>query len=573
MVVMTAPRDDRVLEERLRLLYGNVASTVLPTYLLCVLMFVAMTTAATRDGLLGWCIAVVASKTVSWLYARRQLTLPVTQARRRVVTLTLLNAVDGIAWGAISWAVLGKTGLAGSVLAIAIICGSVGSSVSLLSPVIEAFYAFVIFAIGVTAAKVWVLQDPAYHALAVAGVLYVANLIGQARGSSAAAKAAIELRFENIDLLAQLRARTQEAEAANLAKSKFLAAASHDLRQPVHAEGLLLEGLARTDLDENQQAILQSARAASRASAEMLDTLLDFSRIEAGIVEAQLCAVPLQPLLHRLEREFAPEAEDKGLFYRYPETRFVAHADPILVERILRNLIGNAIRYTERGGVLVTCRQRGDCVRIDVWDTGIGIAADEQDAIFREFHQLRNPERDRKKGLGLGLAIADSLAKKLGQRISVRSRPGKGSVFRFALPLCHDAFVDEPFVAPPRRSFEDVHVLVIDDDALVRAGMMRVLTDWGCTCDAVGSIAAALAAARAHRPTVVISDYRLPGDETGRGAVAALRAEFSEMPALLVTGDTAPERLREARASKIPLLHKPLSPSVLRRALEEIVKR
>ena len=570
---MPAPRDDRVLEERLRLLYRNVASTVLPTYLLCVLMFVAMTTPATRAGLLAWGLAVVASKTGSWLHARRQLARPITRARSRVATLTVMNAVDGIAWGAISWAVLGKTGVAGSVLAIAIICGSVGSSVSLLSPVISAFYAFVICAIGVTALKVSLLHEPAYHALAVAGVLYVANLIGQARGSSAATGAAIELRFANVELLAQLRARTQAAEAANLAKSKFLAAASHDLRQPVHAEGLLLEGLARTALDDNQQTILQSARAASRASAEMLDTLLDFSRIEAGIVEAELCAVPLQPLLNRLELELAPEAEQKGLVYRCPETHFVAHADPILVERILRNLIGNAIRYTERGGVLITCRRRGDCVRVDVWDTGIGIAADEQEAIFREFHQVGNPERDRRKGLGLGLAIADSLAKKLGRKISVRSRPGRGTVFRFELPLCHDAFVDEPGAPAPRRSLEQVHVLVIDDDALVRAGMIQVLTDWGCTCDAVDSVTAALEAARRRRPTVVISDYRLPGDETGATAVAALRAEFPELPGLLLTGDTAPERLREARASDLPLLHKPLSPSQLRRALEEIVTR
>jgi two-component system, sensor histidine kinase len=571
MVAVTA-RDDRILEERLRLLYGNVASTVLPTYLLCLLMYVALATAETRSGLVAWCVAVTVSKTASWLHARHQLARPVTEARRRVVTLTIMNALDGIAWGSISWAILGKTGLAGSVLAIAIICGAVGSSVSLLSPVVSAFYAFVIMAIGLTAVRVWLFHDPTYRALAIAGVLYVVNLIGQARGSSAAAQAAIELRFQNIDLLAQLRARTQEAEAANLAKSKFLAAASHDLRQPVHAEGLLLESLGRTALDDNQQSILQSARAASRASADMLDTLLDFSRIEAGVVEAKPRVVPLQPLFHQLELELAPEAEQKGLAYRCRETYLAVRADPILVERILRNLIGNAIRYTERGGVLVACRRRRDLVRIEVWDTGIGIAAEEQQAIFREFHQLGNPERDRKKGLGLGLAIADSLAKKLGQRISVRSRAGKGSVFRFELPLCHDAFVDEP-LPPPRHSLENVHVLVIDDDALVRAGMMQMLKDWGCSCDAVHSVAPALAAARARRPTVVISDYRLPGHETGAMAVAALRAELPELPALLVTGDTAPARIFEATASGIPLLHKPVSPSLLRRALEEIVRR
>lgn len=405
--------------------------------------------------------------------------------------------------------------------------------------------------------------------------------------SSGINEMAAKLQLESASLQQQVEERTAqatqarhvaeqaqlEAERANTAKSKFLAAASHDLRQPIHAQGLFLDVLSHTELSEYQRELLSCARAASKASGEMLNTLLDFSRIEAGVVKPHMQPFSLQPLFNKIEGEFAPQADAKGLVYRSRETHLAVHSDPILVELILRNLVSNAIRYCERGGVLVACRQRGLDAVLEVWDTGIGIEASHQKEVFREFHQLGNPERDSRKGLGLGLAISDGLARTLGHRLSLASTPGRGSVFRLELPVA-PAIVHAKGSAAANRTTEKLNarILVIDDDETVRAAMLHLLRDWGCECEIAETIEEALKLAYAHAPDVVISDYRLRGQRTGAEAIAALRALLGDsLPALLITGDTAPDRLREAQASGIPLLHKPVSPGQLHSGLLQVV--
>jgi len=332
--------------------------------------------------------------------------------------------------------------------------------------------------------------------------------------------------------------------------------------------------LSRSDLTEVQRRVLDSATAASKASAEMLNTLLDFSRVEAGVVKPRPRPFALQELFNKVENDLAPEAEAKGLVYRTHETALSLQSDPALVELILRNLVCNAIRYTERGGVLVACRRRGGQAVIEVWDTGIGIEAAQHREVFREFHQLGNPERDRRKGLGLGLAIAQGMARALGQQLELQSQPGRGSVFRLALPQAHGQVVagPEPDTLPASALLPGARVLLIEDDKSVLEGMQILLRDWGCVCDAAQDLDEALVLARANRPDAVVSDYRLRGMRTGAEAIAALRAEFgAQLPALLVTGDTAPERLREAAASGVPLLHKPVWPSDLQRGLANLL--
>lgn len=370
-------------------------------------------------------------------------------------------------------------------------------------------------------------------------------------------------------------AAQSKAEHANAAKSKFLAAASHDLRQPIHAQGLFLGVLSRTELTQYQRVLLSSARAALDASGEMLNTLLDFSRIEAGVVKPQVQPFSLQPLFNKIENEFAPQADAKGLNYRSRETTLAVQSDPMLVELILRNLLSNAIRYTESGGVLVGCRRRGNLAVLEVWDTGIGIEPEHQEEVFREFHQLGNPERDSRKGLGLGLAISDGLARTLNHGLSLVSTPLRGSVFRLTLPIATVTLpVKEPAAAARGNTGTlNVRVLVIDDDEAVREAMLHLLRNWGCESKAVESIEEALAMARAFEPDVVVSDYRLREQRTGAEAIAALRTLLGNtIPALLITGDTAPERLREAQTSGIPLLHKPVSPSQLLYGLVEVLE-
>ncbi|VTU39195.1 ATP-binding response regulator [Variovorax sp. PBL-E5] len=570
--------DGRTLVEQLRLQLGNVGSSVVPSILLALLLVGILSNDANQLALRAWCGAVILIKLYCARDARRLLASVIAQERARALVWRqiVLNAVDAAAWGALAWATLGTTTVAGSILVVAVLAGIAGSSMSSLAPVLPVFVVFGAVELIVLASKLWLLGDRAYNALGVAGLLYVATLLGQARNSSRAARAAIALRFENLELIERLRVETEHAQAAhrvadeaNLAKSRFLAAASHDLRQPIHAQGLFLEVLARSKLSASQYDALANARATWQASAEMLDTLLDFSRIEAGVVEPQMQTFPLQPLLNKIENELAPQADAKGIVYRSRETPVVVRSDPALVALILRNLVSNAIRYTEQGGVLVACRARGSEVLLEVWDTGIGIEPTQHQDIFREFHQLGNAERDRRKGLGLGLAIAQGLARALGHTLSLASTPGRGSVFRLGLPVAQQAAADGTLgIAPSHARVFDVRVLVIDDDETVRAGMRQLLNAWGCECDVADSIEEAQTLARAHPPGLVISDYRLRELRTGAEAIALLREEFgAELPALLITGDTAPQRLREARASGVPLLHKPVSPNQLHHGL------
>jgi CheY-like chemotaxis protein/anti-sigma regulatory factor (Ser/Thr protein kinase) len=259
------------------------------------------------------------------------------------------------------------------------------------------------------------------------------------------------------------------------------------------------------------------------------------------------------------------------------KTSLYVKTDPALLGRLIRNLLSNAVRYTDYGGVVLGCRRTDNEVRIEVWDTGKGIPADLHAEIFREFYQLDNPERDRRKGLGLGLAIVERLARLLDYRVGLRSRIGKGSVFSITLPRARP----EEYVAdegsPETAAFDLSHslVLVIDDEAAVQEGMAALLRKWKCDVLTAGSSAEMMTklVALQRLPDLIVSDYRLRGTENGIQVVEMLRSEFNvDIPALLVTGDTAPDRLRDAEASGLPILHKPLNPARLRTLISNLLR-
>jgi signal transduction histidine kinase/ActR/RegA family two-component response regulator len=409
--------------------------------------------------------------------------------------------------------------------------------------------------------------------LGVAVLLYFYAMAVFAFHVSQSVLRAIELGFENEGLVERLRDQTQralearelaeealcEAEEANRAKTVFLASASHDLRQPLHAMGLFLSALARADLNDRQQRLLMQAQASALATGDMLATLMDFSKVDAGVIRPQVQPFAVQPLFQKLERELAPLAEEKGLAFRMRDTSLVLHADPSLVELILRNLLLNAIRYTERGVVLLACRRRGLRAMVEVWDTGIGIAAEQHQAIFKEFHQLGNPERDRRKGLGLGLAIVQGLARAMSVDVSLQSKPGRGSVFKLALPVSLQPWHEQSIQGLDEPELSGLRVLLIDDDETVRAAMSDLLATWGCWCEAVASGEDAVRILERFEPDVLLADYRLRSHRTGLEAVHTVRAHMGrEVPAAIITGDTAAERLREADASGLTLMHKPV---------------
>ena len=368
----------------------------------------------------------------------------------------------------------------------------------------------------------------------------------------------------------------QQLEAANLAKSRFLAAASHDLRQPLHALNLFVTQLRRETDQAEQARLVERIDASVAAMNELFSSLLDISKLDAGVVTPSVSDFPVDVLLKRIEMTFAAAAREKGLRLRVISNRAFIRSDFILLERILLNLVSNAIRYTVGGGVMVGCRRRGDALRIEVWDSGIGIPEDQRSSIFREFYQLPAAERDRSGGLGLGLAIVDRLCRLLGHPIELISQLGRGSRFVVVVATApRRRLTEQPLETVTDQTMGKL-VLVIDDDALVLDSMRGALKSWGCNVVTASSGAAALAclAELERTPDLIISDYRLADGDNGIRAIERLRKALSApVPAFLISGDTAPERLREARASGYYLLHKPVLPITLRATISQLLKQ
>ena len=581
-----AELDMDIRAEQVRLVFISMKNSLYLGIALALVLVLALYSADNSVHLLIWFALVAGGRVICVSYAILALRSGITASNtlKLIWQMCLIKAFEGLTWGALAWIVMGQGSLPEQLLTMASLAGVSGNAVSLLAPVFPLYASMQLMQLGVINSKLWLIDGSSYTVLAIGCTLYVIGQIGQALIVQRASRQSIALRFENRDLLKRLQiesTRTEQAlvkaEEANLAKSKFLAAASHDLRQPVHAQELFLEVLARSELSQAQQKALNSARAASQASAQMLNTLLDFSRIEAGVIEPQRKSFHLQPLLNKLENELGSQADAKNIVYRSRETPFAVNSDPALLELILRNLISNAIRYTNDGGLLVACRKQGRDVSIEVFDTGIGIEPAQQTEVFREFHQLGNPERDRLKGLGLGLAISDGLAHSLGHTLTLRSRSGRGSVFRVRVPFAWGNFSSDAFAAPSTQQMYTerllgLRVLVIEDDASVRQGMLQLLEGWGCECREGENIEDALRLIADWPVQLLISDYRLREHQTGGQVVRQVRAAMgAEIQALIITGDTAPERLREARDSGVPLLHKPVSPMQLYRAISDSV--
>ena len=388
----------------------------------------------------------------------------------------------------------------------------------------------------------------------------------------------LEERKETAKRLEQVvEERTRDLSEALQHKSHFLASASHDLRQPLHALNLFVAQL-RGESDPVERArLVERVDAAIASMNELFGALLDMSKLEAGILEPNITAFPVGRVLERIETTFADAAREKNLRLAVVKSGAWVLSDFILLERILLNLVSNAVRYTERGRVTIGCRHRGGRLRIDVCDSGPGIPEEQQDNIFREYYQLGVAEPERRAGLGLGLAIVDRLGRLLDHEVELVSRSGRGSRFSVSVPRV--AFQHGTAEAPISPAIADPAngklVVVIDDDPLVLAGMCGILRSWGCRVVAADSEEGAVAgiAAAEQRPDLIIADYRLGGGKTGIEAIERLRDGLSPaVPAFLISGDTAPERLRDAAENGYSLLHKPVAPMQLRATVNQLLK-
>lgn len=438
--------------------------------------------------------------------------------------------------------------------------------------------AFCIIAIQKTVFYSAMLSIAMFAPMVIMAAIYVNHLlIGSLR-----------LRFQNIELVEALTVQKDIAESAVLAKSRFLAAASHDLRQPVHALGLFIAALQtiikRPELDREEIAhIAIQQKSALSGLGRLLNGVLDVSRFDSGAVEVNRQVFSLNHELEVLRNSFSGPALDKGIALRIrcPHEVWV-YADTTLLHQILSNLIANAVRYTDFGGILVACRlrgdkqgeNRGDKVEIQVWDTGIGVAADQLDKIFDEFYQVGNSARNHEMGLGLGLAIVRRSAHLLGARLDVKSVFGKGSRFSITVPLAtaSGSPLEDKSALPvgqPRRSKT---VLVVDDEPAVREAISVLLSAWGHIVISAATQEQALQAADTHFEVidVILADYQLGDEVNGADVIrSVISVLHRQVPAAIITGDTSPDGIREASASGFKLLHKPLDPQLLEDLLQD----
>jgi two-component system CheB/CheR fusion protein len=364
-----------------------------------------------------------------------------------------------------------------------------------------------------------------------------------------------------------LEAARHVAEQANLGKSRFLAAASHDLRQPLQTLSLVRGILAKRIKDESGSRLIAKLEETLSAMSGMLNTLLDINQLEAGIVRPEIVEFPIGSLLDRLKTEFSYHVTTKQLGWRVVASSLNVLTDPRLLEQTLRNLLANAVKYTERGKVLLGCRRRGDKLRIEVWDTGIGIPAGQTEAIFEEFHQLDNAARERNRGLGLGLSIVQRISDLLGNTVDVRSWPDRGSVFAIEVPL-----VENKQLAPSAEKRMEATagptgaILIVEDDPAVREMLVMLFEGEGhrTTAAAGANQALELAARGALLPDVIIADYNLPGGMTGAEVIARLRETLRrDIPAIILTGDISSNTLRKIADAGCLHLSKPAEPEIL----------
>jgi signal transduction histidine kinase len=577
-----APIDwlERVRDEQVRRLYADDSRVALAS------MLVAACTAALfhlyrPDGTaLAWgaiLVLILAARFV-FVLARRRHIAPGPDARRARREFLLPLAASALAWSAGPWLLFPADHAGYQALLICIWIGLASAATPILSVSRLAIYLWLVPLLLPLAVRFLLAPDPTADVLgAIAAVVLVVQM-RLALEQNELLTATMLARIQNEDLVARLRDQMRLVARASEEKTRFLAAAAHDLRQPLHALGLFCAALDQRLRDIPEKPLVRSMMKSIEALENSFGAILDVSRLDAGAVQPNVQVFPVRDVFRRLYMHYAGDAELADNSLRFRAGGRLVSSDPQLLERIVSNLIQNSLRYTRTGGVLVAARRRAGQVSIEVWDSGIGIAADKIDLIFQEFYQLDNPERDRSKGLGMGLAIVRRLSDLLGHRLEVRSRPGRGSVFRLLVPGAIEGAPDAAQLGAdtlPPRIEHNVTVLLIDDERTIRDAMRELLTPLHVDLLAAATIDEACRMVRAVRQPIdlILSDWRLRGDEDGIEAVRRVRRlSGATTPAVLITGETSPEIVKLAHASGLVVMYKPLQPKELLRLITPLAR-
>ncbi len=573
-----AALDEQIHAERINAVYTHLPISLVGGFVAALFLVAILWNKVENAWLLAWLAGVLAHGAwrlthVSWF--RR--TAPSAEKTRRAARLFILGVSGlGAIWGLTAILFFPQIGLEDKTFLCLLLFGVVALSVPSIGLYPLAFniwaslilVPFILLALASGVRSEILLTIPLVIAFGVS--------LTFARNTNRLVTEAFRRRFENLALIEQLARQKEIAETANRTKTQFLAAASHDLRQPLQALGLFVATLKSRTKEPETQAVAARIERSMGALEGVLEALLDVSRLDAGVVSPRVERFPVARVLDAAREQFADVAARHRLRFDVVPTRMWCESDPHMLGRIVANLVSNALRYTHRGGVVVGVRRAGARLRIEVWDTGPGIPADQREQIFHEFVQLENPERSRDKGLGLGLAIVRRLSGLLDHPVALRSVPGRGSTFVVSVPRV-PAQAEAPLraeAAGSRGALAGRFVLVVDDDTEVREAIERLLELQGAHPVVVaGESAAREALADLGRaPDLIISDYRLSDGAVGIEVLRRLRGTFgAEIPAAILTGDIAPAVLKAVADAGLPILSKPVSAEQLFATLEGLL--
>ncbi|WP_418122635.1 hybrid sensor histidine kinase/response regulator [Variovorax sp. 160MFSha2.1] len=579
----------RVLREHVASVYSTYSASTL-THMAFVVVFGSIIYSQLKDpSLLFWLAGLLMADIYVFFTPRWNPSRPVREsaywARKISRVVTLVSMVTAV----VPWLIVPHNNLPMTSLLMAVIVGSCARAAQSLWPLKPALFGYTMpMSLGMITALAW--QGDGLHLfLAAAGAAYLLLTLYAGIGQHKLLTESLMLRFENEALAARLGEQIAATERASEEKTRFLGTASHDLRQPLHAIALFGAALENELRDRPEGRNAERLMRAVNALGASLDTMLDVSRLDAGVITPAPQPVQLDALFLPLNHTFAARAEHKELQLRVRASGLWVYSDPQLLHRMLSNLMDNALKYTMRGGVTVTARERGEAVWIEVRDTGIGIAPEQSGRIFEEFYQINNPGRDRSRGLGIGLSIVQRLSRLLGHPVQMHSRPGRGTHFRVVVPIASAperaqaelaaASLNEAASAGERKVSTLAlpgRVLLLDDELEIREAMTGLLRshaiDAHAVSDEAGAAAALRQAAREGRPfDLLLCDYRLADGVDGLDAGLRLsQSEGAATPLLLITGETSPDRLQRVRESQVPVLFKPVVADLLLQAMAEV---
>jgi len=569
--------------EQVRSVYLHSPTTTIASLVAGGALVAVMWQQVSNVALVGWMFMLCAHQALRVYHYRSYMkAAPSEQKHRRWgARFIMATATAGLIWGSSGLLMYVPDSLGHQAMLTLVLFGIATVSMTSLSAFAAAFYTLIPLLLLPIIVRMLLDPGPAQIYLAIPGIIVLIVVLSFGRTVNRIIAESLHKRFENLDLIEELRAQKviaersqQGAETANRSKTQFFAAASHDLRQPLHAIGLFASALAEKAAEPEVKQLVTSVNQSVQALESLFNELLDISKIDSGVIKPEARDFTTRDILERLRGEFAAEAAAKGLSFNITAPEAVVRSDPVLLERILRNLIANALRYTEAGEVTLSAERLTSTLRLAVRDTGMGILDADQQRIFEEFTQLQNPGRTSKKGLGLGLSIVKRLCDLMDYRITVNSRPGQGSVFSFEIQLGTEdprPAASMPPPVAPRSDLSGRLIVVVDDEEAIVAGMEALLSSWGG--EAIVSTTGDDVITRVHEagrlPDLLIVDYRLGNGDTGIDVAQRLRQELDpEIPAVLVTGSITPDLEEKARAAGLAFLLKPVDPARLRQLID-----